>query len=440
MPDSASPDEGPSADEARAALDVLLKSRSIENAPRLRQFLKYISDLTLAGEGSSINEYLIGREVFERDADYSPGDDAVVRRQAHALRQKLLKYYADEGSKATVRIELPLGGYVPTFRHAGTPKPDVTAPPVRDRPDPRLRRRSIAAAAAGGAALFALGGVLGRRTRSVQPATLRPEASPALRQIWGPWLDDPAGITLCLSNPKTAAIRQMREVGVAEQSGRRIAAGTDEDREYRRVFQLPPGGELFAVADRSSGKVLETYAAVRLTSVFASQGAVVRSTQSRLLSWEILRRENVILLGHEDNNRWVVPLLETMPLRIAPPAGAKPRQIVQIGAKGIEAAFQNSYAEDPDHATEQFALISMIPGPAQSRRVALVTGLQSPATDMAAEFLSTPDSLGELLGRLEVAAPRGRAPWYFQAVLRAEVRDRIPMRGEIAALRVLPPT
>ncbi len=437
MVDSVAPDAGPSSNEARAATEALLNSASFENAPRLRRFLKYIVDLTLSGEGASINEYLIGREVFERDADYSPGDDAVVRRQAHALRQKLLRYYADEGAGAAVRIELPLGAYVATFRYASPQKIDagpasapVSAPaPARGR----IARRSVALAAASGTALFALGGLLGSRLRPMK--ALRPDVSAALREIWGPWLDDPIGITLCVSNPKTAAIRQVNEAAVL---GRQIAAASDEDRAYRSAFKLPPGGSLSAAPDTSSGKLLETYAAVRLTSLFASHGATVRPTQSRLLSWEILRRENVILLGHEENNRWVTPLLEKLPLQMVPPEGGQRRRIVQIGPNGVEAAFQNSRADDPDHATEQFALISMIRGPADSRQVALIGGLESPATDMAADFLTRPDSLDELVGRLKAAAPAGHAPWYFQAVLRAEVRDRYPMRGTIVVLRLLP--
>ena len=102
--------------EAQAELNAVCRSRAFERSERLQDFLRFICARTLRGEGSQINEYLIGVEVFQRGGDYSPSEDSVVRRQAHALRQKLQKYYGEEGASSAVRIELPVGHYVPVFR------------------------------------------------------------------------------------------------------------------------------------------------------------------------------------------------------------------------------------------------------------------------------------------------------------------------------------
>jgi hypothetical protein len=105
-----------SAEEAHAELEIVLRSHTFDRSERLHKFLRYICELTLKGEASRINEYLIGSEVFQKGPEYNPNEDSVVRRQAHALRRKLHDYYAGEGKDRPIRIELPVGRYVPTFR------------------------------------------------------------------------------------------------------------------------------------------------------------------------------------------------------------------------------------------------------------------------------------------------------------------------------------
>src|SRR5579863_9209386 len=110
-----------STEEARRELEVVLHSPAFERSERLQKFLQYVCELTLRGEGSKINEYLIGAEVFRRGADYAPNEDSIVRRQAHALRRKLQEHYEKEGQSSPFRIELPVGRYVPVFRRHEEP-------------------------------------------------------------------------------------------------------------------------------------------------------------------------------------------------------------------------------------------------------------------------------------------------------------------------------
>jgi len=60
-------------------------------------------------------EFLIGVEAFGRPPDYSPSEDASVRRRAGDLREKLVEVYAKELTGSKVRIELPKGKFVPRF-------------------------------------------------------------------------------------------------------------------------------------------------------------------------------------------------------------------------------------------------------------------------------------------------------------------------------------
>jgi hypothetical protein len=150
------PREGPQTGEGaelppnaaiRAELDAVLGSAGFRKSERHSRFLRFVCESTLNGEGSQLNEFLIAQAVFDRGADYSPGEDSVVRRQAYSLRQKLQDYYSNEGSRDPVRIALPVGHYVPTFSFVTEQQPVARSEPPAlaspelptDHPDPDIR-------------------------------------------------------------------------------------------------------------------------------------------------------------------------------------------------------------------------------------------------------------------------------------------------------------
>jgi hypothetical protein len=76
----------PSADDVRCQLDRVLASAVFANAGRMSRFLKFVVDKSLAGEGDRLKEYVIGVEVFDRDARYVPRLDWFVRVDGARLR------------------------------------------------------------------------------------------------------------------------------------------------------------------------------------------------------------------------------------------------------------------------------------------------------------------------------------------------------------------
>lgn len=415
---------------ARQALQRLLASATFERAHRLREFLAYIAERTLRGDGATINETLIGMEVFGRGPTFSPGEDAIVRRQAHALRGKLLQYYAGEGAGEVVQIDLPAGAYVPTFRLRGRALAEAAPAPVSTPPPARAR---LALLAGGGALLFGGGVLVGTRLdRRVATPTL----DPALAELWSAWGADRGPVTLCFSNPMTATIRHDQDP--EPPSGKRglaLVPGSEEDRRFRSYFGLPDGGWLYVSPDDGQGKVGEGQGGVRLATFFARLNRPVRTTQSRFLTWDRLRQESVVLFGHPEINPWSDRLLETRPFRLRPNLTGEGRRIVDTRTGG--AAWENRRAEDPKGVDEHFALVSFLPGVAAQRTLLVVSGLSSPASDLAAELLTDGDAASRLLTRLRASAPAGRAPWHFQAVVRAHVRQDVPIRAEFVALAVL---
>ena len=101
--------------EKRQALEQVLQSVTLLRASQVRNFLRYICEMELAGRGATLHEYLIGVEALGRPTAYSTDDDSTVRRRAFALRRKLEQVYAGELAHAKIRIEVPKGSYVPMF-------------------------------------------------------------------------------------------------------------------------------------------------------------------------------------------------------------------------------------------------------------------------------------------------------------------------------------
>src|SRR5438552_7159364 len=105
----------PSPAEVLGQLETLLASRQVRESQQLRCFLEFVVRETLAGRQDGLKEYLVGCQVFGRRPDYDPRHDGIVRVQATTLRKRLERYYSEEGASARVVIELPRGGYVPSF-------------------------------------------------------------------------------------------------------------------------------------------------------------------------------------------------------------------------------------------------------------------------------------------------------------------------------------
>ncbi len=100
----------------RKQLLRILASEGFVHAARMRRFLTFVVEETLAGRANQLCEYNIGVSVFERGESFEPGLDPIVRNDARRLRQKLLEYYQGMRQREELVIEVPKGGYVPMFR------------------------------------------------------------------------------------------------------------------------------------------------------------------------------------------------------------------------------------------------------------------------------------------------------------------------------------
>ncbi|MBY5560220.1 adenylate cyclase [Rhizobium leguminosarum] len=104
----------PQADDISEQLERVVSSPEFPGVGRAAAFLRYVVSETLEGRGNRIKAYSIAIEVFGRDPGFTQ-DDPVVRIEAGRLRRSLERYYLVAGQHDPVRIDIPKGGYVPTF-------------------------------------------------------------------------------------------------------------------------------------------------------------------------------------------------------------------------------------------------------------------------------------------------------------------------------------
>src|SRR5262249_37430698 len=134
------------------------------------------------------------------------------------------------------------------------------------------------------------------------------------------------------------------------------------------------------------------------------------------------------VMGHDEANRWVDPLLERYPFRLSATSGAKQRAIVNPKPEpGEQPQYQITYSPvNLLDSVEEYVLISMIPGVDGRRKLLLLSGLNTQATLGAAEYLTSALCMRELIGEMRRRAANHTGPWRFQAILRTEVHDKVP--------------
>ena len=424
--------------EKREELRRVLDSKYFAQSPKKKRFLEFVSEQTFLGNGPSLNEYLIGVEVYDRGTDFSSQRDPIVRVQAHEIRRLLKKYYEEDAKGSLITIELPTGAYVPVFqrRPIEDPSGEAREVPAPAEPSPAPERRYRLAVAVLATIVLAqliiyFAFLRGGRSQSAVSSTTTP-MSADLAWFWKPFLPPAAPPLIVIPNHP---LLRAAHGGDSEQTlARSHEIAKDALPEFRdtihfrelKRFQFVPSSTDFT-------SVGETMGLIRLYDVFNQVGQRARVQPSRLVSFDDIKRGNAILLG--GNQAW---------------SGR-----VFLNEKGF--LFQNGMIEnktpgpgektvykpefDPvtNQLTRDYALILMLPNERRDDRVLLVYGIFTQGSQAAIEYLTTPDRMRELREALLAASPDQKTiPPYFQALLTTPVENSVPGNAALVSVRVIP--
>jgi hypothetical protein len=102
--------------EKRQILSDILNSAEFKDSKRYQDLLKYLFEKS-EKEGS-VKEIEIAIDVFDKEADFDPNTNPLIRSYISNLRKKLEHYYLTTEDRYTYKLEIPKGQYLVNFVHA----------------------------------------------------------------------------------------------------------------------------------------------------------------------------------------------------------------------------------------------------------------------------------------------------------------------------------
>lgn len=457
-------------EEQRHQLGKVLHSQVFRGAPGLQRFLEYIASKTIDGLSDEIKEYTIGKELLGRTEDYDPRVDTVVRVQARRLREKLKEYYDLEGAQDDILLAIPKGHYVPRFSR----RPDSVPPngeshasseplPEQHIADdlehrkgladpqpvslPKSRGRSSLLFVAGLAVLPLLailfltvdrsaGMRLLERAASVlsKGAPGRADSDAPLRALWADFLHPDGSPIAAYSNDVFLATQTSDLLRVKSDDVDDMGAPANSALASRLVANpdllQKAGPVFFEDVYTGTGEVMAVF---YLTRMFGDLHSGFGVKRSRLVTIDDLNKHDLIFLGSTKENALLAGLPLPQDFVFEWPAqnpGVWTGRIVNLSTQPGE---DGAYTVERDYKTgvvhTDYALVSFLPGFAPSRKIVVLGGLTTLGTQAAAEYVSSPSSVADLISRLGAKPGTDDVPAYFQAVLKVEI-----MRGDVLSV------
>src|SRR5215217_6843143 len=96
-------------------LERVLSSDVFRRSERSSALLRFVVERTLNGAADQLKEYTLGVQALGRGSSFDPRTDPVVRAEASRLRDRLERYYDNDGQADAILLTLPKGSYVPRF-------------------------------------------------------------------------------------------------------------------------------------------------------------------------------------------------------------------------------------------------------------------------------------------------------------------------------------
>ena len=404
----------------------------------LSKFLLFVVAESLEGRESEITEHQIGVQVFDRRPGYSTVEDNIVRNYARQLRRRLAEYFADEGSSEPLRIDIPLGAYVPVFVPVSD---DSAAAEVRSFPVS-----------------------VNIRTQPADPHTAVPAATRPWN--WKRWLF--AASTLTAYSAILVCLTWM----AAARAHSRQLVSEPADPLWTALFGGPantfivPADAGFNLLEDLSRRPLPLadyikgdYMALPLAGVDAHSAGDLRSQQftsfvdfqivaalarlpqynprltflrfPRDLRLDDLKNANAVLIGSVGSNPWASIADSGSNFRIVYGQGMQGATIINSKPQPGEAASFVSHWNEPAHET--FALIAFLPNLSGNGHVLLLQGLDVAGTQAAAETLFHQDAIAPVLRR--ATRPDGSLR-NFEVLLRSTSIESNATGTQVIASRV----
>jgi hypothetical protein len=404
-------------DAVRAQLELLLIHPLFFQSKRYPALLRFVVEQTLDGNSDQVKERSIGIEVFGRPPGYDANADPVVRVTAGEIRKRLAQYYYDPSHTSELRIELPVGSYVPVFQRvvetaAPSPVLPVPAEPLLETwdqqpvPESVQPRYTVPAHPTGHpfltvlmvAITLVLGLVTGYWFRQYRQAHTPSPASPTqlVDDFWRPLTAGPATVTICLGEP---------------------ARDSSQDTDPAQIIQHPKLTEPLYFRLRQSGlfALADVTTLSRIVPVFERQHKAYRVSAASEATFAQLREGPAVLIGAFDN-LWTMRLTRDLRFRFDSVDG---NALIVDRKSKVQTSWTFAWTIPYEKLAADYAIVARYRDSLTGQPVVIASGISEEGTEAAGELISNPADLETLLRN----APPDWRNRNIEAVIETQVID-----------------
>lgn len=399
-------------------LGRILVSPWFRSSSRCSQLLRHVVELSIHGQRDRIKERQIAVEIFHRKPTYDNNADPVVRVAAGEVRKRLAQYYGDPENAGQIRIDLPIGSYVPAFHF---PIPTIlghkcdTPPSEGEEPSwieqdsvaavPKTENHASAPSAAqlrwvwialtGAVMVLAIAAGLWRNFRSAAHLA-------GFDAFWAPLLSAPNSPLISVGELHS---HELTFIPDSQRSPRSDGFRIDASKDLPQGIPVEREGYLEAVA--------------KIASVLGTKDEAFETRDESETSFADFAGRPTILLGAYDND-WSMGLSEGRRFEFKADYSRgfkwisdrqKPGK--EIGTLPIASPAPSSY--------DSYSIVMRDTGSVSRQSRIVVAGVGDEGTVAAAEFVSDPKYLDDFAQQ----APAGWASRNIEILLRTKVVEGV---------------
>jgi hypothetical protein len=413
-------------------------SGSLGRSRLLTDFLLYIVDRHIRDRTDEITEQQIGILVFGRAEGYDANDDNIVRSYARNLRKRIDEYFATEGKEESLRLEIPRGGYAPSFSTMRLDTESLTGNLIAPHPISSPIGEADKALDAFSTPEFVT------HHQSLPPIVETPKATLIL-----PWYKEPgavlrkyaAPIALCIgivlglggavlgplpflkrafpSPSESASISLWSQIFSSDRdtfivpsddgliimqrlTARPVPLSSYVNGSYRTNIKMEGDSgapEILKLGGRRYTSVVDLAFVAHMAQLDEVVPGRMVIRYARDLRMDDLRTGNAVLIGSTEANPWIELFQPHMDFRFSiNPGSDKPSGILNSHPRVGENALYSTL--DQDHT---YGLIAYVPNLTSTGHVLIVGGLNTAGTEAATTFLLTPSLMMPTLQRAKMA-------------------------------------
>ncbi len=398
----------------REQLGRLLENPYFSHSKRFPNFLRFVTEQTLAGAEDNIKERTLGVEIFGRDPDYDTASDPIVRVTAAEIRKRVAQYYQEPAHVNELRIALPSGSYIPRFhwpKGANDPvlkEIDLAAAEVLTNPEAHpnsnpahARRRPLL--------VLVLACVVAGALSAGSVLLWQMMHRSATDFFWGPVLAEKDPVLICVADQ-------------TESSGQSLRDAADPARQVQLQPMTQAKDNLTTVA------IDDLSAVVRIAGLLQSNGKQYSLRGERATSMADLRTGPAVFIGAFDN-AWTLRLTDPLRYHFSNNADMSEVQIVDSTATAQSRWVVEQAVQVATNNYRDYAILARFTDTNTGKLTVILAGLARGGTITAGEFLTDANDMAQLKRASQAAGDKKN----MEVVLSTPIIDGEPGSPKIEA-------